>query len=322
MRYLIFLLLALIEYILFSICTFNLNYLKEYISIKYSSFEFSNIESKPYGLNVLIRLLFPAMFIVIISGIFYNIGKQDLINQIYLITIFFYLIRWFNIVFILRRKELQNWKFELLICFIGIVINLLLYKFFITKTSKIFVPLNEIRNGIWISIITFIFVLIKNIIYDFAYIDIYGEEKRKENYILKKYENFRNKYEDIITTENKELKMITYSIMIYENFNRPKSMRILEYIKLLFKGSATLGVMQVHSRNLISDKISVKRGYEIIQQNYNKFEDIKKEQLNDPSYDGISSTTNVLDETIYAYNNNQKYVNEVSYIFNLLNNHF
>lgn len=286
--------------------------MKEYINIKYSSFEFSNNEQKSYGLNILIRIIFPTMYVIILAGIFYNIGKVELVKGIYLITVFFYLIRWLNIIFVLNRKELQNWKSEIIIVFIGLIINGLLYKFFITKTNQIFISIEEIRDGVWIAIITFVFVMIKDYIYNYAMVDTYNEQYRKENYILKKYEYFKNKYEHIIKTRNRKLALITYSIMIYENYNRPKLVRILENIKFIFKGSATLGVMQVYSRNLISDEISVKKGFKIIKKEYYKLLDLNKKSQPYLQYDIVTST-------IAVYNTSEKYIDEVRYIFDILN---
>jgi len=306
MKILLFLGLAVIEYIIINFLTTKITKLKEYVTINYSSFEFCDIGEKPYGLNILIKIICPTIFIIILSGIFYNLKISAFVEDIYWITIFYFLIRWFMIICILSRKELINWKEEILVFTITISINLLLYYFFIKKTTQIFISIDELRDAIWISIITFTIVIIRNFIYNYVYIDNYNLEDRKENYILKKYEYFRNKYEDIITTKNKELHKIVYAIMIYENFNRPLLIRIIEKTKFLITGKATLGVMQVSSRVLINDRTSVKLGYEILKKRYfyNKKHIKEKDEL--------------LSETISSYNYGEKYLNEVLYIKEIL----
>lgn len=131
-------------------------------------------------------------------------------------------------------------------------------------------------------------------------------ENRKEKYILKKYEYFRNKYQDIITTKNKDLHKIVYVIMIYENFNRPFLIRIIEKIKFLIIGKATLSIMQVSSRVLINDRTSVKLGYDILKKSYI---DNKKR---------IKDKAELLSQTISSYNYGEKYLNEVLYIKEIL----
>lgn len=306
MKILLFLGLAIIEYIIINFLTAKITKLKEYVTINYSSFEFADIGEKPYGLNILIRIICPTIFIIILSGIFYNFGINSFVEEIYLITIFYFLIRWFVIIAIFCRKELTNWKEEIFIFIITISINLLLYCFFIKKTTQIFISIDELRDAIWISIITFTIVIIRDFIYKYVYIDNYKLETRKEKYILKKYEYFRNEYEDIITTKNKELHKIVYAIMIYENFNRPFLIRIIEKTKFLITGKATLGVMQVSSRVFINDRTSVKLGYRILKKSYF---DKKKE---------IKEKDKLLSETISSYNYGEKYLNEVLYIKEIL----
>lgn len=306
MKILLFLGLALIEYIIINLFTAKITKLKEYVTINYSSFEFSDIGEKPYGLNILIRIICPTIFVVILSGIFYNFEISAWVENIYVITIFYFLIRWFVIICLLNRKELTNWKSEIFIFILTVGINLLVYYFFIKKTTQIFVSIDELRDAIWISIITFVIVVIKDFIYNHVYIENCKLENRKEKYILKKYEHFRNKYQDIIKTRNKELYTIVYAIMIYENFNRPFVIRCIEKIKFIITGRATLGIMQVNSRVLINDKTSVKLGYKRLKKSY--FDNKKVLNNNDV----------VVTDTIASYNYGEKYLNEVLYIKEIL----
>lgn len=308
MKILLFLGLAVIEYIIINFLITKITKLKEYVTINYSSFEFSDIGAKPYGLNILIKIICPTIFIIILAGIFYNFKLNSFVEDIYLITIFYFLIRWFIIIGVLSRKELTNWNIEIVIFIITISINLFLYYFFIKKTTQIFISLDELRDAIWISIITFIIVIIRDFVYNYIYIDNDKQEYRKEKYILKKYEYFRNKYDDIITTKNKELHEIVYAIMIYENFNRPFLIRIVEKIKLLFAGEATLGIMQVSSRVPINDRTSVKLGYQILKKSY--FDNRKH----------IKEKDRILRETVSSYNYGEKYLNEVLYIKEIISN--
>lgn len=312
MNYIIFVALSIIGYIITIIITNQIGVLKkEYIGIKYSSFEFSNNEKKPYGLNILIRMLFPACYIVICSGIFYETKNMKLVENIFLVSIFYYLVRWIYLIFILQRKELQNWKSEFIISIIGSVISWGVYEIFITKTTQIFVSIEELRDGIWIAIITFVFVLLREYIYKNAYIDNDKENKRKEIYILKKYEYFKNKYGKLIATDNKEITNLIYAIMIFENFNRPAFIRIFENFKCLFGIQATLGIMQVKTNTIISNKQSIELGCKIIEEKY----EINKSKNFEELY-----RCDVIDQTIFDYNPSYEYVDEVRSIYDVICN--
>lgn len=186
-------------------------------------------------------------------------------------------------------------------------LNIFIYNVFIYKTNQIFISIDQLRDGIWIGIITFFFVIARDYIYYYAHTNARKSEKRKENYILNKYKHYKNKYGNIIDENNKELETITYGIMIYENYNRLFLYRILEYIKCIVKGHATLGVMQVESRILISDRKSVEKGYKIIKSAYEKCTN----ETTDEEY---------IRKIISIYNFGKKYSEEVLYIIAIIKN--
>lgn len=311
MEYIFFLVLAFIEFIFMLFLTKELDYIKEYISIQYSSFEFASTEDKPNGLNVLIKILVPVIYIIIVSGILYETHQDWLVKNIYFVTIFYYILKWINIIFILRRKDLHDWKADILLSIIGTLISIIIYYIFITRTNQIFVSIEEIRDGVWVSIIIFIFVIIKNNIYNNMKTNHREQEKRKYKYIKNKYVYFKDKYGDIIRTKNEELKNITYSILLYENYNRPFIYRIMEYIKFIFTRHATLGIMQVSSRTFISSRTSVKRGYKLIKDEYYKLRKkyIRKHMLLDIGF---------IIDVISSYNNGREYSDEIVYIMTII----
>ena len=195
MRYIIFAILAFVEFVFMTMLTKELDHIKEYISIQYSSFEFSSREDKPTGLNTLIKVLVPVIYIIIIAGILYEVNLEWLISDIYLVTIIYYFIKWLNILFLLKRKDLHDWKTDVILAVISTILSVTIYYTFIIKTKQIFASVEEIRDGVWVSIIIFIFVVIRDNIYNNVKTKHIEEEKRKYKYIRKKYLYFKDKYE-------------------------------------------------------------------------------------------------------------------------------
>ena len=71
----------------------------EYLHLKYSTFEFSN-ENSENGLNILIKMFFPTIYLILVSGFLYNLNLIELNSNIYLITIFYYFLAYgFNSIF-------------------------------------------------------------------------------------------------------------------------------------------------------------------------------------------------------------------------------
>ncbi|MEO0234622.1 MAG: hypothetical protein ABIN11_05995 [candidate division WOR-3 bacterium] len=101
--------------------------------------------------------------------------------------------------------------------------------------------------------------------------------------------------------EDPNLKNIILSIMIYENFNRPKFIRILENKFFFFsKKSRTTGIMQVKSIKPLSDEESLKEGLKILIDLYKKID------------------LNNIELIFYGYNPDESYVNQVSSIYYIL----
>ncbi len=101
-----------------------------------------------------------------------------------------------------------------------------------------------------------------------------GAKQRKGNYLKARYNHFKKRYGILIKTltKNEILECITYAVLIYEDFNRPKIARFIEETKFrLTKKSHTLGVMQVKTDKLISNIESVKLGTQKIVDAYNEY---------------------------------------------------
>ena len=219
-------------------------------------------------------------------------------------NITYYVIKWIIMIIVLNRATLINWKNEIICFLFSFSLSWFIYKIFISKTTEIFIPINEIRDGIWIGIITFIIGIIIRTIYDKSHLNIKDARYRIKKYIVKKYYKFSSKYDDIIDIKNKEIKTLTYAIMIYENYNRPILIRLFEYIKLILSGKASLGIMQVSTTKFITSRESVELGYNIIKENYKS---LKKMDLEEK-----------LKKVIFMYNKSDKYVDEVLYIYCVL----
>jgi len=300
-----YLMLAVLEYIVLYFITSGIDFLNyDYVNLKYSTFRFSN-EDEENGLNVLIKIFFPTVYLIVISGILYKLDLISLDSNIYYVTILYHIINWLVLTVVLKRIILIDKRTEIKTTFLSIVLSLFMYYIFINKTTDIFFDFDDLKNGIWLAIITFcVSVFLKKIYYG-SKINIEEHNDRITKYIMNNYNYFKQKYDHIITTDNVNMRYLVYAIMIFENYNRPWFARKLEYLKLFFFKNATLGIMQVNSKKYISDEESIKKGVAIIENSYKKLpKNIKKEKK--------------IEKVLYEYNCSNKYVNEVKYIYEFL----
>lgn len=304
MSFLVFIILALIEYI---ILIFIKN---EIITLKYEGFNigytnltiYDPIKEKPYGVNVVINLLFPTIYIIIVSGIFYKIGLKEYVNNIFLVTLIYFILRFIDIIVIRGRGRLYYWNSEIKCFLLSFLLSICIYYSFIIKTDKIFIPLEQLRDGIWIAIFTFMFSLCWKYMQKKFVVNYKKDKDLKISYILNQYTKFKEKYQKMIVENDKQngkiVNNLVYSIMIYENFNRPKIIRILENIKFLCCKHATLGIMQIETKYFINDKESVILGSKKIRNDYLKYKNIE--------------------DVIRSYNGGKDYLAQVLYIYNII----
>ena len=296
---------AIVEYLILLLITNFINIINyDFVTLKYSTFRFSTKEDSPTGLNMLLKIFFPPIYLVFLSGILYELKYDNLVNNIFFITIIYYGIKWLICNLILNRRILVNWKSEFPCASLATMISFRIYKLFISKTHNIFIPLEELRNGIWMGIITFFFGLIINFIYNQAKLNAEQLKFKTEKYIHKKYTKLKEKYNYIIDEKDKVIELLTYAIMIYEDYNRPYLVRLIEYLKLFITGEATLGIMQVSTKRIINDDESVRIGYERIKESYCSMKKMTQEEK--------------INKTISMYNKGQEYLNEIKGIYEVL----
>ncbi|HDY89194.1 MAG TPA: hypothetical protein ENH82_13900 [bacterium] len=221
--------------------------------------------------NFLFRILTPNVFIIISSAILYRYNLDKYTKDIYFVVIYYSVFR-ISLNLLLGRHYLLNWS--VLFIRIGITIGLayFLYEQIISNRTNLMPDFQTISNELWMIIAIYIYVI--------------GNQfrtsrtetiRRKNNYAIKRYEVFKDKYGEIISkvTSNDKLQTLILTVMIFEDFNTPKFSRFLERILFSLRLSKTIGIMQVETENLISDEESVKIASQ-------KIVDTQKAFLTDP----------------------------------------
>ena len=255
-----------------------------------------------------VRVLTPTVFIILISALFYAVKLDRFTNNIYLVSVYYVLFRTlFNIS--INRTKLINWTKYIIYSLAIIGVSYFVYKKFIVTKSNILPDFNNMANELWIIIIIFLYNFINHIRPSDK-----NAQKRKDRYVEIQFGAINRKYSPIITkvTDNVRLRQIALAIIIYENFNRPKLFRIIEYINHFFnRKEHTLGIMQVSSTKFIGDKESAKLG---IQKLIHDFTILKSEYLNDKELPGPDEYK---DET-YQRKLIEKFNPDLSYSYEVL----
>ena len=138
------LVITIITHIILAICLFfTINWLGSRSRIigyvEFSSFR-DSLDAPLF--NFFFRVISPAVFLIIISAIFYSLNLDNLVYKIYLLTIYYFIIRW-GVIIVLNRSSLTNWFRQLIIGAISMGISYLLYKTLIIEKKIFFLILES-----------------------------------------------------------------------------------------------------------------------------------------------------------------------------------
>lgn len=293
---------------------------KHSISLGYMQISVSMEEDSSPAFNFIFRVISPIVFFIFFIVVVQNLGFKEYTKNAYMIVIFYWAFRTV-IRGLWGRMALTNKVGYFTCAIICICITYWLY-FTVSKVDNILPDPKSLLNEMWILVILFIYNVINRM-----QPSNNNALNRKEHYIKKKYLEYKKEYNSIIKKRchNQFYEAITYAIMIYENFNRPKFVRLIERIYFhITKKPHTLGIMQVRTKNLIDDKTSIVMAIDIIKNATLKHKikvkkDAKKYKYK-YKYDNLQYAVY---EIAGTYNcNNEKYQSEVRDIYDIIEKNY
>lgn len=223
------------------------------ISVGYMQLNVVIQEDTAPAFNFLFKVIAPVVFIVLCAVFFEALDLNYFKTNIYFVVIFYWIIR---ILWVLcsSRGMLMNWVEQIVYWGVSIGLSLWVYSL-MENVTQILPDPRSLLDQLWILIIVFLYSILNKVEFSRS-----GTIKRKNNYINSRYKTFRKKYNAIIHEffQNDFYEALTYSIMIYEDFNRPIVVRWVEYLRFwIMRKPHTLGIMQVTTNKYINDKESI-----------------------------------------------------------------
>lgn len=244
----------------------------------YIKFSLLDERDEALATNFVIKVFGPTVFLIVVVGTLQYFEWTQFIPNIINVIYCYIAIRILAIL-LFERIRIVNWVRIVLYYSLILWLATLIYSQFITKISDLLPDFTQIKNEIWILIIVFIYQIGNRIDQEqgtFSTYTFYLPElkQRKKKYILRKHEEFSNKYSKSISEicpENPELKEIVLAIVLFENFNRPRFIRMIERVYvILFKRPTSIGIMQITSIKNITDLESVQIGTKQLFEKYKK----------------------------------------------------
>lgn len=276
----------------------------------------------------LYRVLAPVVFLILLSVLLLKLGKEDLLDGIWVVVPLQFLVRLiFNSV-LTERARLVRWKQFSMQALGATALGLLAYKFLIITREALLPDPKTIGNELWLLIGIFLYKIVSEIpVTDDA-------DERRKGFVFERFEIFRNKYQGTISKIAKQepQEILIYAILVVETFNRPRYARFLESLAA-FVWPVSQGVMQVYSDKRISDRDSVEMGSkkivalydEIAAKGRNTLEKYKLAKGADDysfKYYDRNFTEYVIERTAWQYNHSDDYAKFVREVFEMLDKQF
>lgn len=268
--------------------------------------------------NIFFRISAPLVILLVISAILYQLKLDKWVTNIHHAIPLYIAIRLtFNIA--RGRLLLVPWTKFLVQAILLIWLSSLAYKNLISKRDFLMPNAATIGNELWLAIGIYLYTLTTRI-----ELGRKGPVRRKHNYFKSKTSHYKKKYAALIAQPSPQqgFEALVYSVMLYEDFNRPLLARALERIAFKFGKARTLGIMQVTTDHSISDEESVRIGTQELWRCYQETlantddwqtsDAFRSERTVREIRDREDS--NIAHRTLVKYNPSGDYAREVQYI--------
>jgi hypothetical protein len=209
------------------------------------------------ALNLFIKAMAPTVFTIVISAILVATNMAEWRHGIFMMAVYYYLFRALFVVLWGRTKLVRWWRF-FGTAILGIGAAWLAYTHLILPNRSLLPDLDQWGNELWIAILVFLYAVANKIPTKSG-----PRASQTNDYVTSRYRRFAALYSSIIDRfvgGDPLLELTVYSVLIYEDYCRPRPMRIVE--RLLRR--KTTGVMQVGSNRPLGDRESVEIGNQIL----------------------------------------------------------
>jgi hypothetical protein len=218
------------------------------------------------ALNFFIRALSPAIFIILFSSAVVAVDKPELRLGIFNVVPYYYILRACVIIFF-NRHRLISWPRYIGHSIFGLAFAALAYNYLILPNRSLIPDLETAGNELWLALLAFLYAVANKITLSGG-----PGARRRNTFVNSHYVAARTRFGQQIDSKvpDQLLKLVAYSVLVYEDYCRPPAIRTLERLAF-WKKRRTTGIMQVAAEEVLTDVESVNRGLDILLASWEKY---------------------------------------------------
>ena len=273
---------------------------KHAIDFGYVSTSLFEEPNESVALNFFIRALSPAVFIILVSSAAVAADRPELRLGIINVVPYYYVLRAI-VVLLFNRHRLISWPGYIGHSVFGIAFATLAYNYLILPNRSLIPDLETAGNELWLALLAFLYSVANKITLSGG-----PGARRRNTFVNCHYVAARARFGEQIDSKVSDelLKLVAYSILVYEDYCRPPAIRTLERLAV-WKERRTTGIMQVAADEALTDVESVNRGLDILLSSWEKYS----------SEEYVSSRVRL---SISDYNKDDDYIERVQEVMEIL----
>ena len=277
---------------------------------------FARADEAP-AFNFTLRALGPVVFMIMVSALAYVAGLGELAKSSVLVVIFYFSLRT-TYLLAMGRSKLVNWHRYLITMMTSLLLAYGVSYFYIQRQTSLLPTVEGFTDQIWWMVAVYLYL-----IFNIRSPPSQSTESRKEKYLNERYKRFKARFDSdvMVITRNERLKILIYSIMIMEDFNRPALFRLVENVAGRIGIAKTFGIMQVCNKRVCSDRESVRLGSaKVLEDLEHVLTNHENATFGKPEYwtpEALRAALehSVIHETLVRYNPSGDYAREVVAIY-------
>jgi hypothetical protein len=239
---------------------------KHAIDFGYVSTSLFEEPNESVALNFFIRALSPAVFIILVSSAAVAVDRPELRLGIINVVPYYYVLR-AVVILMFNRHRLISWPRYIGHSIFGIAFAALAYSYLILPNLSLIPNLETAGNELWLALIAFLYAVANKVTLSGG-----PGARRRNTFVNSHYVAARARFGEQIDSKVSDelLKLVAYSILVYEDYCRPPAIRSLERLAV-WKKRRTTGIMQVAADEALTDVESVNRGLDILLASWEKY---------------------------------------------------
>lgn len=273
---------------------------KHAIDFGYVSTSLFEEPNESVALNFFVRALSPAVFIILVSSAAVAADRPELRLGIINVVPYYYVLR-AVVIFLFNRHRLISWPKYIGHSMFGIAFAALAYNYLILPNRSLIPDLETAGNELWLALLAFLYAVANKITLSGG-----PGARRRNTFVNSHYVGARVRFGEQIDSKVSDelLKLVVYSVLVYEDYCRPPAIRTLERLAV-WKKRRTTGIMQVSADEVLSDVESVNRGLDILLASWER-------------YSTEESVWSRVRLSISDYNKDEDYIQRVNEVMEIL----